>query len=97
MEDLGEKPRPEYLEPEPECACTGSDHTQTSDPHCGDKDAAAHSCRACLLLSHTQSECSHTSEDARPSRGAIARAHANGGWEPEAHGNGPADTPQGVA
>src|SRR5712691_11356683 len=88
MQDLGKKPCPEYLETETKRARTGSDHTQTSNPRRGDKDAAAYPCRACLLLSHSQSECSCSSHEARPSRGAIARAHANGGWEPEAHGNG---------
>src|SRR5712691_4076038 len=52
--------------------------------------------RACLRLPQTQRECSHASEDARPSSDTIARTHANHGWEPEAHGNSPEYATQGV-
>jgi hypothetical protein len=52
--------------------------------------------RAYLRLPQTQRECSHASEDARSSGDAIAGTYANHCREPEAHGNGPKHTTQGI-
>src|SRR5437764_14251245 len=96
MQDLGKEPRPEYLKTETECARAGSNQAQASDLHRGDAGATDCAGRVSILLPRSKGECSYTSEDARPSRGTIACAHANDSREPEAHSHSPEDTAQGV-
>src|SRR5262249_55558559 len=96
VEDLRQKPRPQYLEAETERARASRDQAQASDPYRGDTGAAGLVSRVSILLPHSNSKCSQASEEARPGRGTVACAHTDHGWEPEAHGDGPEHTTQNV-
>src|SRR5437763_136013 len=96
MQDLGKEPRPEYLKTETECARAGSNQAQASNLHRGDVGATDGAGRVSIRLPRSKGECSYASEDARPSRGAIACAHANDSREPAAHSHGPKDSAQDV-
>src|SRR6266851_6146845 len=104
MQHLSKKPRPKYLKAQTECTRTGSNKTQASHLRCGEEFCSfppgggrlGWGGRACLRLPQTQRECSHASEDARPSGNTVAGTDAKHGWEPEAHGNSPEHATQGV-
>src|SRR5262245_54928449 len=102
MQYLREQPCPEYLEAQTERTRTGSNKTQASvlPPSFAKSPLRPPFIKGgrgrCSRLPQTQSECSHASEDARPSGNAVAGTHANHGGKPAAHGNGPENAAQGI-